>query len=116
MKRSSLRKAIALFLGVFLVLGMTLSAVQAGEMAVQMVAMDSSDTMSPSGCNGCGDGDADLAGTCLPMCMGASAALLPSDDIMMVLENSASLYPNSTISHERVFSPDPHPPKSNDLG
>lgn len=116
MKRSSLRKAIVLFLGVFLILGAALSAVQMGETAVQMVAMDSSDTLGPGGCNGCGDDDADLAGTCLPMCVSASAALLPSDHLMMVSEKSAPLYPKSTVSHERVFTPDPHPPKFIDLG
>jgi len=116
MKRPLLRKVIALFLGVFLVLGATLSAVQAGEMAIQMVAMDSTDIMSTDGCNGCVGDDADSTGTCLPMCASVSAAVLPSNNLMMIADKSEVLRPDSLVSHERVFTPDPHPPKSIHLG
>lgn len=116
MKRLSSRKVIALLLGLFLVLGAPLSAVQAGEMADQMVSMDGTVIIGADDCDDCNKDGADLAGTCSPICPSASAAVLPSNNLMMIADKSEIRRPDFLVSHERVFTPDPHPPKPIHLG
>src|SRR3546814_13137411 len=78
MKLWSSRRFLALFLGVFLALGMGLSAVQAGEMSVQMAMPSDAGAAGQSDCTGCNGGDdSSNAATSSSVLSCSSAAVLP---------------------------------------
>lgn len=116
MKHWSSRQIIALFLGVFLALGMSLSAVQAGEMAVQMAMAGDVDMSGQGDCDGCGDDSVDAV-TCSPMlsCSGM-AALLPAAGGLVATQTIKQVTPVSGVARDLTAPPDPYPPKSLNLG
>ncbi len=113
MKRCSSQHTIALLLGVFLALGMNLSAVQANDMAIDMVMCSDMD-----GCNDCGNGsDCDgNGGACLSVCTTATPAVLDPAVAVKTAEASNLPLPDYQSTYGRASSPDPHPPRSHDQG
>jgi hypothetical protein len=119
MMRFPARQAFALFLGVLVTLGMSMSAVQAGNMAAKM-AMASD--MGASGHDDCGacDGKGDAGGAkamaCMSLCVAPVLAALPQASPVTFDQPrgfSLRLYAR-LLGH--VSTPDPYPPRPNDLG
>src|SRR3546814_18367232 len=73
------RRILALLLGVFLALGMSLSAIEAGEMGVQMAMASDAGASGQSDCSGCDSGDGSNAPACSSVLSCSSAAVLPTD-------------------------------------
>src|SRR3546814_3215952 len=73
------RRILALLLGVFLPLGMSLSAIEAGEMGVQMVMASDAGASGQSDCSGCDSGDGSHATACSYVLSCSSDDVLPSD-------------------------------------
>ena len=119
MKYWSSRQFIALFLGVFLTLGMSLSTVQASKMAVQMAMAGDADMSGQGDCDGCGGNSDDSADavTCAPVlnCSGM-AVLLPAAGGLAVTQNIKQGAPVSSVAGDLTAPPDPYPPKSLSLG
>ena len=119
MKHWSSRQFISLFLGVFLALGMSLSAVQASEMAVQMAMAGDADMSGQGDCDGCGgNGDDSIdAVTCAPVlnCSGM-AALLPAAGGLVATQTIKQVTPVSSVARDLTAPPDPYPPRSLNLG
>lgn len=106
------RKVFALFLGVFMALGMSLSAVQAGSMAVKMSLATDMGASEQSGCGGCsGDGGAQM-GTCHPVCTVAAVAVLPLGPVVATAQTSQLPPPPDLACSGRGSSPDPSPPRA----
>jgi hypothetical protein len=103
MRRWNLPRACLLVLGLIVVLGMSLSAVQASRMA---------GNMSMAGCDGYRDmpGDA-KTNNCNAACVTPVAAIVPQVPILLIerpLEHCDAL---SAIGIPWSASPNPHPPK-----
>ena len=113
MKRCSSRQIIALLLGVFLALGVSLSAVQASDMAFDMAM--SSDMECCGDCASESDCDRN-GGACLSVCTTTSPAVLPSAVTVKaaVALNMPLLDYQSTYG--QASSPDPDPPRPHDQG
>lgn len=119
LKHWSARHVIALFLGVFLALGMSMSAVQASEMAIQMAMSTDADTSGQGDCDGCGGSgdDSTDAVTCssVSTCAGMTA-LLPGTDGLAVFQIIKQGTPVSDVAGDLAAPPDPYPPRSLNLG
>jgi hypothetical protein len=113
MKRRSSQRIVALLLGVILALGMNLSAVQANDMAIDMVMCSDMD-----GCNDRGnESDCDgNGGACLSVCTTLTPAVLDPAVAVKTAEASSLPLPDGQSTYGRASSPDPHPPKSHDQG
>ncbi len=113
MKRYSSQHIIALLLGVFLALGMSLSAVQANDMAINMAMSSDMD-----GCNDCGNGsDSDRnGGACLSVCTTPSPAVLPPAVTVKTAEAPNLPLLDYQSTYGQASSPDPYPPKPHDQG
>lgn len=117
MNRRPYRRFIALLLGVLMGLGMTLSTIEAANMQTKM---SMSLAMSAPGHNGCNNRDSDMNGggsgsMCQARCITSLAAIMPSVDGAVALQAVSVASSAFAIPHGRIFSPDPHPPKSSDL-
>lgn len=110
---SGFRRIFVLLLGVFLALGMNLSAVQAGEMPVKMMS-----GMGAAGhCNDCGDnGPVKKMAICSFGCVAPVLAAIPQTTPMRVVQARTPLLRQASLLFGRVSSPDPYPPRSSDLG
>jgi predicted metal-binding membrane protein len=117
MARWRLRQVFALTLGLLVALGMSLSAVQAGDMAAKM-AMASGMTGSGHGdCGGCDDGGSAKDMPCAPACMTpVSAAMLPQAWSVTVRQTSDLSTRPYLHRLGRAPAPDPTPPRPGDLG
>lgn len=113
MKRWTPRQLIALVLGVVFALGISLSAVQATEMAVKMSAAAAMGTVAPDGCGGgCGgDDDTASADSCVMVCPNAFQAVVPASGPIVTKDVSESRPGGQFPSAGRSSYPDPHPPK-----
>ncbi len=109
MKRRSSQQIVALLLGVFLALGMGLSAVQANDMAM---------CSDMDGCNDCGNrSDCDRnGGACLSVCTTPTPAVLNPAVNVPTAEASNFPLPDSQSTYGTASSPDPHPPRPHDQG
>jgi hypothetical protein len=117
MKHWSSRRIVALVLGVFLALEMSLSAVQASEMAVQMAMASDAGASGQGDCDGCGsDDDAANAVACSSVLNCSSVALLPVECGLAVIKPAKLFIPISGVARDLTAPPDPYPPKSLDLG
>src|SRR3546814_17303750 len=117
MKLWSSRRFLALFLGVFLALGMGLSAVQAGEMSVQMAMPSDAGAAGQSDCTGCNGGDdSSNAATCSSVLSCSSAAVLPGDRASVATKPSALFMPLVDFAPGLSAPPHPYPPTSPHLG
>lgn len=118
MTHRPVRQILALFLAVFVTVGMSLSAVQASDMAAKMTMSSDMSGSSDDGCQGCpaGGGDDGAMASCPPNCMAPVLALLPhapsvAGVFLSPLQPAA--YP---VLSGRTAWPDPYPPKPSDLG
>jgi len=118
MKRWSSRRLSALLLAVFLALGMTLSAVQASDMAAKMAMASNMGATGQGGCDACGGGDDGntKADTCIPMCTASVPALLPSGFVATAPDVADPHVPGYRFVRGRTPSPDPYPPRFTDFG
>lgn len=131
MARLSPRHVFALLLAVFVTVGVSVSAVQASTMAVNMamaskadLAMTSETGMpgmgvaSDSDCKAClkGTGDSGNPMHCPPTCIAPVLAVLPLEftAITVIRAPLPSALPMPFL-HGRSSLPDPFPPKSFDL-
>jgi hypothetical protein len=117
MNRWPSRRVFALVLGLFVALGMSLSAVQASDMAVKMALASDMGDAGSHGCTGCGGGDdgAANAGPCLPGCTAPMFAVMPPTSDTMVAQVCHLSLPMAPASQSRASSPDPYPPRFHDL-
>lgn len=115
----SVRQVFALMLAVFVTLGMSLSVVQANDMAAKMAV--ASDMMGVSGhgdCHGC-DGDAGKtkAMVCTVTCVTPVSATLPFIGPASLVVAATKLRLSKTaLLVGSTSSPDPYPPRSTRIG
>lgn len=113
MKRGSFRQLFVLMLGLLVAMGMSLSVVQASNMAAGMTM--SGETMSVSGmdhCSSCKD-DPDGAKmmTCGATCVPPMNATVPQFDALLVELPVDRPVSQSPMLSGWTASPNPHPPK-----
>ena len=106
------RRLFALLLGFVFALGISLSAVQASNMTVQMALASAMGVSGHDGCGGCTDDHGAQSGTCQPACTVAAVGILPSVAVVakspvLQLPSPADLY-----SSGRASLPDPSPPRA----
>jgi hypothetical protein len=119
MKRWSLRQAVILLLGVFVALGVSLSAVQTSNMAANMTMASAASASGHDGCAGCAAGNDDYAKAmaCASICSAPAFAVLPRALAIAVVKATADVYlPEDVFFLGRVSPPDPYPPRLGDLG
>jgi hypothetical protein len=117
MERRSTRKLLVLLLGAFLALGLGLSAVQAGEMAVKMTLASDMGMPGNDGCSGCGGDDGNAkTGACHPVCTVAATAVLSSGPVVALTVPDAPFPALSPVFASHASSPDPSPPRGRVLG
>jgi hypothetical protein len=113
MRRWTFRQVCLLMLGLFVALGLNLSAVQAGNMAASMTMSDHQ--MSAKGmtdCSGCKDvpGDAKMA-QCDATCVAPTAATLPQIPALLFERPVDRPLSQNTVVSDWTASPNPHPPQ-----
>ena len=112
------RPVLALLLAVFVAAGLSLSAVQASDMAVKMGMMSGMDMSGGGDCGGCPDKAPDGKGvaSCLSVCLVPVAALTPQLPFTVIAISPTSLPPpRHPALQGRHAPPDPYPPRSIDL-
>ncbi|MFC3724689.1 hypothetical protein [Neoaquamicrobium sediminum] len=112
MSRSA-KHLLAVLLAIFAMAAMSLSAVQAGTMAIEMSGM--ADGMNAPGdcvtpCPGEQD-DAD-AMACPPVCVAPAVAVLPSAKTVAVASTSSTYAFTTSPRLGRESLPDPYPPRT----
>ncbi|HZZ62069.1 MAG TPA: hypothetical protein VFE63_13005 [Roseiarcus sp.] len=120
MNRWSLRQALVLLLAVFVTTGMGLSAVRANDMAAKM-AMPSGmgAAAGHAGCQHCPDGAGKGGAKATPCATVCGALIMPRhhDPEPTIMAPTAAVYPASlALRHGRALRPDPHPPRTSDIG
>jgi hypothetical protein len=118
MRRTPLHRLHFLVLAAFLGLGLSLSAVQAGIMSVQMEIAAMLPEPGSDECAGCGGGDDGRVevDSCLSVCGAAAHALLPGGPVALPSASRASIRARYLVLGGRSHSPDPGPPKALVLG
>ena len=118
MGRSRIARFFALALGVFVALGMSASVIRASDMAVGMASASGMDAADDGKCSHCGDGAADMKATGCNMaaCVASALAVLPPSLSLTVDDTRERPSREPTLRIGWASSPDPHPPRSNDLG
>ena len=107
----------ALLLTLLLALGMSLSFVQGGLMAAEMVMSAEAGEPGPNGCGGCGGDDGKIdAGICLSVCGAAAQGLPPGEPVALPPASRASFQAVHLLLGGRSHSPDHGPPKIVTLG
>lgn len=115
MKSRSSRRILVLLLGVFLTLGMSLSAVQAGNLTAKMAMASDMDVTGQGGCTACGDGGGtESSPNCMPTCTASGLALLTGGAIAIAARTSGPPAVAVRLPHGRTFSPEPYPPRAAD--
>jgi len=113
MRRWQFRQAYVLMLGLLVALGMSLSAVQASNMAAGMVM--SSHQMAANGtgnCNGCNDGPgAAKIMMCDAACVAPATATVPQSPALLIEGPVNHPLSQSPTLSGWTASPNPHPPK-----
>jgi len=112
------RQIFALLLGVFVALGMNLSAVRASGMAAKMIVTPGMGTSGHGDCRGCEGGDSGgaKAMACGSICIAPVIALPPQTFSMSVFPARAMSLRQYPHPHDRASPPDPYPPRPGDLG
>jgi hypothetical protein len=119
MKTWSARQLIAIFLAVFVTMGMSLSAVQATDMTAKMAMASDMGGPGNDGCQGCpagGDDSGMKAMTCTPICVAPVMAVLPYAEPVMLVHKPVSFIAQYPLLRGRTSPPDPYPPRSIDIG
>lgn len=112
MDRPRSRTVLLMLLGALLALGATLSAVQAGDMAVSMVLASDMGSSDGNGCASCGDDGGAAAASCPVPCPAPTLALLPPAGIPRAIEAVFPALPTGPPLHGAAAAPDPHPPRA----
>ena len=116
MSRWARHKILVLLLGVFVTLGMGLSAVQASTMAFKMPMSSEMGSTGHGNCGGCGaSGDDAKAMVCMPACVAPVPALLPQADAKELAPSPVAFPLQEFLLTSRAYPPDPYPPRPNDL-
>ncbi|NDK52784.1 hypothetical protein GYH37_26290 [Rhizobium laguerreae] len=119
MKRWSARKLVALFLAVFVAVGMSLSAAQATGMSAKMAMASGMTGPTHEGCPGCpaGGGDDGMkAMICGVVCAVPVAAVLPEAASLPAVKQPIVFTARDSLLHGMRASPDPYPPRTSDIG
>ena len=112
MNRWTRHKIFVLLLGVFVALGMGLSAVQANTMAFKMTMTSEMGSTGHGDCGGCGNGgNTAKAMVCMPTCVASVPALLPQADAKEFAPSPAKFPLREFLLTSRVYPPDPYPPR-----
>jgi hypothetical protein len=108
---------LAVFLAVFVTLGIGLSAVQASDMAAKMTMASEMGASVHGGCDGCG-GDADKMKSmaCASICATPVVAVLPQTPPLMLIETPLSFPRHYPLLDGRASRPDPYPPRPRNFG
>jgi hypothetical protein len=116
---SSIRQFLAVLLAVLVIVGLSLSVVLAGDMAMKMsVGAGIADSGHGDCCDG-GGGDAGKIKTmtCAPICAPPVAAMSSEVAPLVVVETGAALVlPEDEFRNGALPPPDPYPPRSADIG
>ena len=118
MKRTTWQLTQTLLLAVLLGLGMSLSFVQSGVVAVKMAVAADGAHHGPSGCDGCGrvDHEGMDAGTCLAVCGTAAQGLMPVELLSLPSASRPAFQVAPSFLSGQFHSPDHGPPKIVTLG
>ncbi|USJ28533.1 hypothetical protein [Ensifer adhaerens] len=119
MKRWSARKLVAMFLAVFVTVGMSLSAVQATDMSVKMAMTTDMSGSTHDGCPGCPNGGGDhgmKAMMCSVVCAVPVVAVLPQGTSMPAVPQPIFFTARDSLLHGTRAPPDPYPPRTIDIG
>lgn len=115
-KRIPLRAVIALLLGLFMAVGLNLSAMPSDAMAVEMAAAGHGDMAGDDCCPGCPDEQHNDSADCAMACAFCVTAVSLDSSGIAVLDVPASHVPGAMAAHRgRTRIPEPDPPKTNDL-
>lgn len=119
MKRWSIRQLVALFLTVFVTVGMSLTVVQASDMAVKMAVASDTGAVGHSDCHGCptGSGDGGMkAMGCAAICVTPVLAMLGQNGVTFPIRKPASLLTARSAQLDgRPSAPDPYPPRPTNI-
>jgi hypothetical protein len=119
MERWSARKLAAVFLAVFVTVGMSLAAVQASGMSAKMAMASDMAGSTHDGCQGCPNGGGDdgmKAMACGVVCATSVLAVLPEGAPVAIVQKVASFASPEVLLHGRQAPPDPYPPRTTDIG
>lgn len=119
MKRRSVRKLVALFLAVFVTVGMGLSVAQASGMSVRMAMASNMAGSAHDGCPSCPTGGGDdgmTAMMCGVVCAVPVLAVLPQSASTPAAQKAHSYPARDTLLQGRLAPPDPYPPRTTDIG
>tara|TARA_R110002072_G_scaffold17119_4_gene65587 strand:- start:202 stop:552 length:351 start_codon:yes stop_codon:yes gene_type:complete len=111
MKKWSSRWIVVTLLGIALGTGMTLSAVQASTMAVDMALAGDINPSGDEDCGGCGSDDKTAAASCYSFCASTVFVMpAPANDLRL-RALLTSVQRTSSVLFGTGFSPDPYPPR-----
>jgi hypothetical protein len=118
MKRRSIRKLLALFLAVFVTVGMGFSVAQASGMSVRMAMASNMAGSAHDGCPSCptGGDDGTKAMICGVVCAVPVLAVLPQSASIPAAQKAASYPTRAPLLQGRLAPPDPYPPRTTDIG
>ncbi|MFW8645464.1 hypothetical protein ACOJBO_37010 [Rhizobium beringeri] len=118
MKRWSARKLVALFLAVFVAVGMSLSIAQTTGMSMKMAMASVMTGSMHDGCPDCPDGGDDgmKAMACSVVCTTPVLAVLPEGVSVPVVEQLASFPISNSLLRGTRAPPDLHPPRTTEIG
>ena len=119
MNRSSVRQIFALFLGILVTLGLSLSVAQLGAMPAKMVMSSDIGASGQGDCHDCGSaGDVDgKAIPCKGVCVSpAFVALLQEMPGVTISLTTLSPSPEARLVPGWASPPDPYPPRSRLVG
>ena len=115
MKHWSLRQVLALVFGLLLGAGTLVTAVQAGDMALDLATSGCGDSVGTTCCGGGDDGDV-YTSSCLPICAAGASGVIPSQTTRNTADRQQVLALTHPASLGRVSAPAPGPPRTIDLG
>lgn len=111
------RRQIALFLALTMVVAGAAQAVQASDMAVKMsVGTSTSDMPMTGGCSRCSGDDDGMPMACFAICGSTMTAILPSAPFVASVALVSPTVPFVTTVAGRHGPPDPYPPRPTSLG
>lgn len=115
MRKKSYGQILTLLLGLFVALGMALSAVQASDMTVKMAMSADVGAIGHHGGNGCG-GDSKNSGAKITVCASTCAlfafAVLPEAASIVGAETTTPTLQQYQLSVGMAYSPELTPPRS----
>ncbi|GAA2888747.1 hypothetical protein GGQ99_005201 [Aminobacter niigataensis] len=112
--RWSIRHVFALLLAAFVAAGLSLSSVQASDMAVKMTMASDMGMPADGGCTACPDDSTDggKMTACPQVCIAPVLAIVPQGLAAVVVALTPHLTPMpSAYLHGRAAVPDPYPPR-----